>query len=65
MIPVIYELDQFGEATGTIHFFCSHACRENWDTLINSDCESTVTSTMHKSDAPEGVHCEGCQKEIT
>lgn len=60
-IPVIYDLNDDGEATGTVHFFCCTGCRSQSPHKdpsrdnYGSNCSVLV---------PDGTICELCRKPI-
>lgn len=60
--PVIYELDEHGEATGTVHFFCSEACRE--DAALKAGLVNPGYSRGESDDVPPDTVCENCCKEL-
>jgi hypothetical protein len=61
MIPVIYELNDDGEANGTVHFFCSTGCRSQ--THFKGSCfyQDGMNGLDHVSD---GIRCETCGADI-
>lgn len=51
IIPVIYDLDENGEAT-TVHFFCSEKCRKKIEFTYDQEGESDSYL--------EDSRCESC-----
>ena len=51
--PVIYELDNQGEATGIVHFYCCKACQNH----VSGDFD--VTISLGQSESPDNqTQCE-------
>lgn len=62
-LPVLYEIDADGEATGTIHFYCSAACRETFDGEMLNDAVRVIAG--NDCDAIDQTVCEGCGIPVT
>ena len=59
MVPVIHELDDHGEATGTVHFFCCVGCRSQ------SSYKMQDASNYGESvDCLPGTKCELCGRDV-
>ncbi len=57
LFPVIYDLDENGEATGTVHFFCCTGCRSQ------SPHKLPDASNYGENPAwcvPDDARCETC-----
>ena len=58
-VPAIYEVDENGDATGVVHFFCSEDCRASHILLaLNGYVDGD------DSDWIEGTVCEQCNKPL-
>jgi hypothetical protein len=56
-IPVIHALDDDGESTGTVHPYCSLACREAGKAEVTPPYAETMDPLWCFGD---GAVCEGC-----
>jgi hypothetical protein len=62
-VPAIYELNENGEATGTVHFFCSDRC-------LNHQIPNPFGTQVHNfgigvSEVPDPqTICETCGKTL-
>jgi hypothetical protein len=56
-VPVIYEIDEFGEANGRILFFCSVECRANHPTPL-------LFAYGTNTDWLNGTVCDQCGEEL-
>lgn len=58
MILVIYDLDEYGEANGTVHFFCCIDCRSQ------SPYKRPDTANYGESSYLPDTQCELCGRTI-
>ncbi len=56
-VPVLYELDERGEATGTVHFFCSDKCRDTFE--VDGPVAKSVL-TVGSPEVEDGTVCDEC-----
>lgn len=56
-VPVLHEVDEAGEATGTTHFYCSAPCR-----ALSS--ESGAPGEVPLSSVLETTRCETCGRDV-
>lgn len=61
MVPAIFELEMGGEATGTVHFFCSDSCRVYFigggRVIGRYTCGESILPN-------DGLVCEFCQSPL-
>lgn len=62
--PVVYELDEHGQANGTVHYYCGFGCR-SWSHYRQDDRDSSNFDEVPDTHVPAGTRCELCYKLLT
>ena len=60
MYPIWKELDQNGEETGVVHYYCSSACRRNTPLKLQQLCVVGEVSFQETA----GKECETCSRKL-
>lgn len=59
-VPVLYEIDERGEATGQVHYFCSEKCRDLFEAIFESGKVSKGELTVGSPEIEDGTVCDEC-----
>lgn len=63
-LPCLYELDETGESTGELEFFCSASCCEVHQNVGHSQFAKYRVGMTPRFALCEGARCYGCNKEL-
>jgi hypothetical protein len=60
-IPVLYVLDDNGEANGTVRFYCSEWCRTK---ALQTNEDPIAQACTYSDMVPTQTHCEHCGQPV-
>ncbi len=63
-LPALYELDEQGEATGELKFFCSASCAQVHQDTNQSQFAKYRIGFTPRNALTKGAHCYCCDKEL-